>query len=200
MRLITALLILISSNAFAQQDTVYPAGCYMSIEELQTKAPTKHCRLQVSTKKGGTFLGFEANDYTLSSADKCFSKKDIRDMFAYSDGNVLYLNGAKHDLQGAYVQIVMRGKNYMAFLGARSTGEAFATMLMGSGSVENSEAGKRYLYALDMKTGKSYYADEDYMSKMLTAYPDLKALYDKEANKGADETLLKYLNLCNQAK
>lgn len=202
MRQLLLLLTLIATlQAAAQQDTVYPAGCYMSIEELQTKAPTKHCKLQIGIKKGGSFLGFESNDYTLSSNNDCLSKKEIRsDMFAYCDGKDLYLNGNKHDLQGAYVGIVLRGPAYMVFKGARSTGEAFGTLLLGSGSVENSEAGKRYLYVLDMKTGKSYFASADYLLSILAAWPDLKKQYEAETNKEGEETVLKYITLCNQSK
>lgn len=192
---------LLCCSVFAQQDTVYPAGCYMSIEELQTKAPGKHCRLQVSIKKAGNFMGFESNDYAISSANDCLSKKEIRsDMFAYSDGQNLYLNGNKHDLQGAYVSIILRGANFMAFRGARTSGEAFATLLMGNGSVENSEAGKRYLYIMDMKTGKSGYASAGYLLSILAPWPDLQKQYEAETNKEAEETVLKYINLCNLAK
>ena len=202
MRQLLLLLTLIATlHVAAQQDTVYPAGCYMSIEELQTKAPTKPCKLQIGINKGGNFLGFESNDYTLTSSNDCLSKKEIRsDMFAYCDGKNLYLNGNKHDLQGAYVGITLRGSNFMAFRGARTSGEAFATLLMGSGSVENSEAGKRYLYIMDMKTGKSGYASAEYVLAALAPWPELQKQYQAEANKESEETILKYINLCNQTK
>jgi hypothetical protein len=194
-------LLTVCSKVFAQQDTVYPAGCYMTIEELKTKTPSKHCRLQVGEKQAGAFLGFGANDYVLTSTDKCFSKKEIRsDMFAYSDGTHLYLNGGKQDLQGAYVGVIARGNNFFAFNGTRTTQEAVGALLMGGEATTGTEAKGRYLYVMDVKTGKSFYATPEYMDKILESYPALKKQYDAEINKGADETMLKYINLSNQVK
>ncbi len=201
--IVSLMLALFCSKAIAQevQDTIYPAGCYMSLEELQTKAPSKQCKMQIAEKQGGTFLGFGGNDYTLSSPDKCLGKKEIRgDMFAYSDGTYLYLNGGKQDLQGAYVGVILRGNKYLAFRGTRTTQEAIGAMLMGGAATTGTEAQGRYLYVLDMKTGKSLYATAEYMAQILADYPDLKKQYDSETGKEEDETMLKYINLCNQVK
>lgn len=188
-------------HIFAQYDTTYPAGCYMTLEELQTKVPTKKCKLQVTEKAGGVFLGFGANDYVLQSKDDCLSKRQIRgDMFAYSNGNELYLNGGKQDLQGAYVGVVSRGKNYLVFSGTRTTQEAIGAMLMGGAATTGTEAKGRYLYVMDMKTGKSLYATPEYLDEILSPLPELKKQYDAENAKGSDETMLKYLILCNQAQ
>lgn len=197
--LIFLMLVVSCCRAIAQQDTVYPAGCYMSLEELKTKAPSKHCKLDVAEKQSGVFIGFEANDYTLLSNDKCFSKKEIRsDMFAYCDGTTLYLNGSKQNLQGAYVSVINRGPNYLAFTGTRTTQEAIGAMLMGSAATTGTEAKGRYLYVLNMITGKALYATAENLDEMLAPWPELKKQYDSEAAKESDETMLKYISLCNQ--
>lgn len=75
------------------------------------------------------------------------------------------MNGGKQDLQGAYVGVVSRGKNYLVFSGTRTTQEAIGAMLMGGAATTGTEAKGRYLYVMDMKTGKSLYATPEYLDE-----------------------------------
>jgi hypothetical protein len=180
----------------------YPAGCYMGFSELKNQAPSMHCKLLSEKRTGGEKFILGGNDFSLFAADdKCLSKKEIRnEMLAYSDGDRLYLNGWKMHLQGAYAEVVTQGTKFLAFYGAMTNQEALGTSLMWGIAGGAASAATRYLYIIDLKTGNLYYAVQEYFERMLTDFPELKKLYERETNKESDETMLKYLNLCNQSK
>ena len=56
---------------------------------------------------------------------------------------------------------------------------------------------QRYLYVIDVNTGKLKPLSGKEMYPMLVPYPELKEQYNKEQNRDDREVLLKYVRLIN---
>jgi len=73
----------------------------LSLKELRTKGKIK--------MNGG-------NDYQLNPVDKNVKRKVLKkQVYAYSDGNDLFLNSFKHELQFWYSKVEGENENYFVF-------------------------------------------------------------------------------------
>jgi hypothetical protein len=183
---------------FDQPDRVrnpYPHGCYMSFSELQSKEPSLKCKLRVSERKIGLKVILAGNDFTLSPDEKCISRGRIEnDMWAYSDMSGLYINcnQLKIEKQLGYSRAISYGR-YLAFNKNGVRGifniptanvplpvELPPLVPAALGITGSEDQIKKYLFVIDMNTGKLFWVDSAYLSENLKDYPTLYASFQKE--------------------
>jgi hypothetical protein len=86
-------LFLFSTSLFAQTID-YPKGVYMTYNELMAKKPSKKCEFVIFKRKIYDIKLTGGADFEMQSDKKCIKSKKIKnDVFAYSNGYSLYING-----------------------------------------------------------------------------------------------------------
>ena len=109
-------LLLVSLLQLATAQVKYPVGCYMSFQELRDREPSQKCGLMVLKKSKGEKFVSTANDFTLTGS---LSEQVLKnEMWAYSNGSNLYVNGEKVQLYGDYAEIITDGR-FLAFYGTK---------------------------------------------------------------------------------
>lgn len=212
----TPLLLIITiilSAHLPAQTTQYPKGVYMSFEELQAKTPSQPLELTVTKRTKGNIKMNGGNDYLLTTSSKdiktSFIKKEI---FAYSTGDSLYLNGRPLKVQTWYSKVVREGK-YLIFVGGLSdrTDEMKAEMnntivagalfgAIGGGLAGMTLAQLRYVYALNTQNGEVLAINRSNMEeRLLNSWQELYMLFiiEPEIN---NDVLVKYMGLINEAE
>jgi hypothetical protein len=92
----------------------YPKGAYLSFDELQAMQPSADLDIIVEKRTQGDIVMVGGNDYKLISNDKSIKKKYLRkEVFAYSDGEELFLNCFPLRLYFGYTKILNDGGKYL---------------------------------------------------------------------------------------
>ncbi len=186
----------------------FPAGCYMSFAEIQTKAPSVQCSLKIDKRETDAKVWLGGNDFRLTCADKCISNAKIRStVWAYSNGSDLYINcmKLKKDSQPSFAQIITYGR-YLAFYRNRLSDKVQDAMILGGvvgGAIATGASEKpveQDLFVIDTKTAKLFWVDSNYMTKILKEKPELYNEFIHNGAKANDDAIqLQYIRLLNQA-
>ncbi len=210
MKKITLLLLFVSAVMYFANGQEYPQGVYMSLNDIKEKKPSQNLVLKVNkrTKKDIQFWG--GNDYKLDSDDKkiksSFLKKDI---WAYSDGDALYLNCAQFDAQPWYTKLISDGRWMIFKAGILSKGDALVKQKakakdMGiefNNNVGGADAAMlRFLYVLDKESGKVIAVDVLSMQELLSANQELLNNFNDDPNQMDELVQIRYLELLNNVQ
>lgn len=192
--------------AFGQQHT-YPKGAYMSFEEIVDKTPSQQYALEVEKRTKGDIKMVGGNDYKIISADKAIKTKIIKkEMWAYSDGDTLYLNCFQYKVQPWYAKVISDG-DYLVFRGGLSQhmDEQKKQMEIGFyfGAIGGAMAGAkmamlRFLYVVEKETNEIFTVTPEFLEELLGNNAELLSRFNQESNKESEEILLKYLVLLNE--
>ena len=163
--------VLIAHSATAQEK--YPQGLYMSFGEIVSKSPSVQTdSVKVERRNVGVNGG---NDYKLISQSKTIKKTFKNKVWAYSDGDTLYVNGRNFNVQQGYACAVADGQKYLSIYAATSSSavstatvtSAVAFGLMGAAFMGSAMADVRYYYAIDKTTGKLHLVTIKFLKEVL---------------------------------
>lgn len=185
----------ISVNGRAQ--TSYPKGAYLSLEELRTKSPSLDPNVEIDLRSGADKAMMGGNDFKITSPDQSVGKREIKmEWVAYSDGQVLYLNGFPFEIQSWYCKVESEG-GLLLFKGAMKNNDAaaiaVATGAIGSAAVSGADR----LYILDLRNMEVQQSDKKRCAKYLQSFPAILDEYNTESRTGDADTQLKYLTRIN---
>lgn len=198
-------LFLISLTGFCQFD--YPAGCYMSFDEILDKSPQENHDLIVERRSNGDIKMNGGNDYKLVSEDKSIKRKTLKkEIHAFSLGDTLYLNCLPLKLQTWYTKVLSDGKYFVFIAGIpmdrtmytseMQAGYAFGAL--GGAIAGASIAMQRFLYILDKETKQLSMIDPDVLKSLLADEPDLLQEFKNEGKEPEIGTMVDYLNELNK--
>lgn len=196
-------LALCCNAAFSQLET-YPKGAYASLQEVLEKTPSSDFDVEIERRSKGKIKMVAGNDYQLNPIDKSVKKKFLKkELYAYSDGSSLFLNGKKYEIQFWYCKIEAENDDYLVFRAGLPSNferyglEASNLPYMFGGIIAGISAAKRALirlpYILDKKKDEAYIVSEDDILEYIGGNQDLKEQYDSEPEKGDVDVLMKYL-------
>ena len=189
-------LLLVCGNLFSQ--TSYPIGCYMSLDELLSKAPSQNYNLLIEERTASDIQFNGGNDFKLISEDKTIKKRILkREIWAISDGKNLYLNGIHHKCQQWYSKVEDEGK-YIIFKAAIPNGEAVTAGLLGGAIGGAILAEKRYVYLLDSKSGEISLVKKKNIHEFLSEHNDLLSKYELEEDQKSVDVILNYIKALNR--
>ena len=196
-------LVIINYSIKAQTDT-YPKGNYMNFQEIKDKNSSKNYVVELEKRSKGKIKMNGGNDYQLNPIDKNVKKNVLKkQVYAYSDGNDLYLNSFKHELQFWYSKVDAENENYFVFnagipmnmkrYGMKSSDISY----MFGGIIAGFSAAKKALirlpYVMDKNTQEVILVSEKNIRELMSESTDLIAEYETETEKDNVETLTKYL-------
>jgi hypothetical protein len=203
-----ALFAIIFSTAGFAQGLGYPEGAYMSLEEVLSRTPSQHPDVQVVFRTRGDIKMNGGNDFKLTSDDKTVKRRLLtKDIYAYSDGEILYINCRPLRLQKWYADVLGDGR-YIFFRAGLSNlskemrkkrGETAMVSVMFGGIVGGlaaaEQALERYMYAIDTESGEVMAVDEVVMDALLAPAPELQAAFREEPERRFDASWIKYFGL-----
>jgi hypothetical protein len=206
---ILTLLLTFALSVFAQMEP-YPKGIYRSIEEIRTKSPSEKKDLDVEKRTNGEIKMNGGNDYKLSSSDNTIPKNIIKkEILAYSDGDSLYINCLPLKVQPWYATVLSDGRFLVIRAGLSMNpklqreqlkNRAQLGMLFGAigGGIEGAKrAMMRFVYIVDKESFNITAVSTDYLTELLSPYPDLSENFKNEKEKSNQEIFIKYLCLIN---
>ena len=184
----------------------YPKGIYMSFQELMDKNPSGIYIVELEKRSTGKIKMSGGNDYQLNPVNKNVKKKFLkREVYAYSDGTDLFLNGFKHELNFWYSKVEGENDKYFIFkagtpmnlkrYGIESESSDISFML--GGVMGGLSAAKRALirlpYIMDKNTQEVILVSKENIKELISESTELIDEYEKEMDKDSVETLTKYL-------
>lgn len=181
----------------------YPQGCYMSLEEILNKTPSRKMDIEMvkRTKKDIQYTG--GNDFMLVAPNKKIKKRVLKkDIWAVSDGVDLFLNGYRMGIFTWYAKVEEYGP-HLIFRAAGPPVKVDAAALILGGAIGGAIAGAkaatiRYIYIFNTETGKVRRAIKKTMPSILADYPDLLAAFEAEEDKYSIEVLKSYMQQLNK--
>jgi ABC-type uncharacterized transport system permease subunit len=202
--LLLAVVLIIGNQVFAQDN--FPKGTYLSFEEILNKLPSQQYDLKIERRTIGDIKMNGGNDFKLVSPDKSIDKKFLKkEIWAYSNGDTLFLNCFQYKVQPWYANVISDGK-YLVFKGglSQNIAEQKKQMQMGAyfgaigGAIQGAKlATLRFLYAIDKKDNKIIMVTPDNMIELLNGSDDLLHQYENESDKENEQVFIKYLQLLN---
>ena len=148
---------------YIKAQTSYPAGIYMSWEELQKKTPSQHFAVKIEKRTQGDIAMVGGNDYKPITTDKKIKQKVLKKkVWAVADSSGLYLNCIHHKYQAWYAKVVEEKDGFLIFMAGISKKEAAAKTTSAGvfgGPIGGSVAGvkmakMRCMYQMNMSTGE----------------------------------------------
>ena len=174
----------------------YPKGVYTSFEALKSMQPAANYNIVVEKKTHGNIVMNGGNDYRLISTDKTLKKKYLREeLFAYSDGETLFLNCFPLRLSFDYTKVLNDGSKYFVFRATFSQDQDMSYMFGTIGGAFL--ATERYLYAYEKSTGNVILITTEALKKLLKDNETLLEEYLNEKNNKDEAIQLKYLLMLN---
>lgn len=201
----------------------FPAGCYMSFEELKEHKPSVASRIKIYHeftvyKDSDTFsLGYQLVPLKNSIVSRSDLKKSV---FAYSNDTDLYINcrlvGLKPNVDNfsnEYVKVITNGRFLCFFYNERQEyneiyAPAVLALFITVAQVIDAATAKRkgdYIiyepfFVIDMEQAKRYRVDSAYLEKVLVDYPEIQDKFKSEPYKNDIVTQLSYFNRMNEEK
>jgi hypothetical protein len=189
------------------QDMQFPKGAYMSFQEIISKSPSRQYNLIVERRTKGDIKMNGGNDFKLVSPDNSIAKSILKkEIWAYSLGDTLYLNGFQYKIQPWYADVISDGK-YLVFKGGLSqyVDEQKRQMQMGymfgavGGAIQGAYlATLRFLYVIDKESNKIFTVTPEKMEELLKSNNELLVQFRNEVKKEDEALLIKYLKVLNE--
>jgi hypothetical protein len=179
----------------------------MSFDEIVNKKPSEQFDLEVIKRTAGDIKMVGGNDYKIESKDKSVKKSVLKkDIWAYSDGDTLYLNCFQYKVQPWYARVISDGDYLVIRAGlSQQSDEQKAQMQMGYyfGAIGGAIAGAklamlRFLYVIDKNTNEIFTVTPESLETMLADDKDLSFQFRNETEKESEEILMKYVKLLNE--
>ena len=204
-------LLVFIGQCFGQQVN-YPAGGYMSLEELKNKQPSIAKNFVVRKRTRDAINAAGGSDYMVISPDKSVKKNFIKKkLFAVSTGDSLYINCYFHGIQKWYSKVISAGEIFL-FYGPMNDGDMDVAnskvtdyaIMGGIIGVGLSGIGKivdmRFLYVLDTTEPFPIArpVNEAIIRQVLEPYPLYLYQYENDPEKEKSETILHYLKMVNE--
>ena len=197
-------LLLVMNYTLKAQIETYPKGIYMSFQEVKEKKPSENYIVELEKRSKGKIKMNGGNDYQLNPVNNNVKKKVLkREVYAYSDGNDLFLNSLKHELQFWYSKVEGENDNYFIFnagtpMNLKRYGmESSDISYMFGGIIAGFSAAKRALirlpYIMDKNTQDVILVSEKNIRELMGESTDLIAEYEKETEKNNIEIITQYL-------
>jgi hypothetical protein len=181
----------------------FPKGLYMSLDEVKKRTPSLKCSVIVEEQSEEVKVWMETNDYKLLPEGKCISQHKLKKkVWAYSDGEQLYINCRIVKLQSWYAKILTAGR-FLAFYENRVSQNikdaAVLGGLIGAHVAINSTQKPidRYLQVIDLKESMRYFVDSVFVKRALAEHLELLQKFETEVDKNSHKTLLAYLQMIN---
>ena len=208
------LAVFLSSPAFeAFAQPVYPAGGYVSLDELRNRQPSVNADFIANLRSEPEKEKDSGNDYYITAPQNGIDAVTIaNDLYAVVIKDTVYLNTRALKLPYGYSKALTSGK-YLAFktmfreikkrrlMDKDTPGIGiYLGDLTGPESVfaKRKPAGT-YLLVLDTETAGLYLLDRNYILHLLKNFPDLEYLFSLEPEQSKEETLISYLQKVNSA-
>ncbi len=195
-------------SGYTQAEQIkYPEGAYLSFEELVNKAPSRQLNLQIAKRTRSDIAIAGGNDYKLVTEDKSIKRSVLRkEILAWSTGDTLYLNCLPYKVQPGYAKVISDGDLLVIKAGISSNPKEYKEQMQSAavfGATVGALAGVqldliRFVYAIDKKTNKITRINDQAMRQILAPKPELLNLYEEDANKNGQETLIRYLKRFNE--
>ncbi len=173
----------------------YPKGIYLSFDELKSMQSSAVLDVYIEERTQEDIVMVGGNDYKLTSNNKSVKNSYLRkDVFAYSDGDNLFLNGLRLRLFSGYIKVLNDGDKYFVFRASVSQ-DGYNNMYGGIGGA--AQATQRYLYVYDKSTGIVTPITTETLKNLLEDNVTFLEEYLSERNKETEEIQLKYLIMLN---
>lgn len=212
MKKTTLLLTFLMITLYSTSQGLYPKGCYMSFEEVKSKSPSENYQLTIEKRTKSEIKMNGGNDYQLVSTDKSVKRKVLKkEIFAYSDGDTLYINCLKYLLQSWYSQVISDGR-YLVFIAGipmlkdmqSKALQQDVQMSVMFGAVGGAFAGaelamRRYLYIVDKELNVVKLVNQEVVKEVLKDSPHLLEQYNLESKPNETDIQVKYLKLVNSS-
>lgn len=211
-KIVLIFVICLFNHTLIAQTESYPHGIYMSFQEVMDKSPSENPVVELEKRSQGKIKMNGGNDYQLNPVDKNVKTKTLkREVYAYSNGDDLFLNSFKHELQFWYSKVEGENDRYFLFNAAipmnmkRYGMESSDISYLFGGIIAGFSAAKKALirlpYLMDKSTQDVILVTEKNIGELMKDATELVAEYEKEAKKEDVETLNKYLlNWINKKK
>lgn len=202
-KLITILFcIFLSICAFSQ--TTYPKGKYVSIDDLVKKEVLKEAFV-VKARDEEDIKIHGGNDYDVFVFNEKHKEYElIKNVFAVSDGNTLFLNGKSVKNTKRFCKVIQEGSRFLVYVVSIQKGDysSLGVMFGLIGVIASAAASKdndinRYPFVLDLKNNRSEPLTKELIYKNLLQYPALLKQFESERNKNDVKIWLQYLNKMN---
>ena len=205
----SVMLVLFLKLNLAAQTGNYPKGAYMGIDEIRSKSPSEALDLNVIKRTPGDIKMAGGNDYKLATDDKTIKGKTLRkELWAYSNGDILFINCLQYKLQPWYAAVINSGR-YLVFKGGipmdnKMYKSEMAVTAVAFGAIGGAFTGaklamKRFLYALDLETDTVKMIVPETLKALLADRPELLEQYNQEKVLEDETVQIKYLTLLNQS-
>ena len=203
--LIITLLLVFNICAFGQ--TKYKKGIYLTFEEIIQNNPSADYNVELEKRTETEIKKNEGNDYKLNPLDKSIDRGLLeKRVYAYSDGDNLYLNSTKLQLNKWYVK-VLSDKKYFIFKGSfphnyTEYGINFDLLPymfgglggeLGGGLCPKNIIKFRFPYIMEKSTKKITFVSKNNIDKILSTNKELLDRYKQNPNKQKIDTILRYL-------
>ena len=198
------------TTSFSQENN-YPKGIYMNFDEVINKRPSKDYNVELEKRSVAKIKMNGGNDYQLNSRDKSVKRKVLKkQVYAYSDGNKLYLNCFKHKVQTWYSEI-LSDQDYFIFKASiplqtqkfnYKIKELTNGKFIGFGGAFTGMklAMLRFPYILNKKTQKVSLITNKNIRDFISSNRVLLSRYEKEPNKNDLDIIMSYIIEWNETK
>jgi hypothetical protein len=206
LNLILAFFLLNGLNVNSQTNH-FPKGAYMSFDEIISKNPSKQLDLKVVKRTMGDIKMVGGNDYKIETLDKTIPKKTLKkEIWAYSQGDTLYINCIQFYMQTWYAPLISDGKYLVLKAGLSNyVEEQKKQMELGysfgaiGGAFQGAKlATLRFLYVIDKNTKTAITVTTEKMQEFLKERNDLLTQFNNESKKDDEQVFIKYLKLLNE--
>ncbi|HKR04606.1 MAG TPA: DUF6563 family protein, partial [Bacteroidia bacterium] len=163
------LLLILFYNGFGQ-NTVYPRGGYINIQEIQTKTPSITDSFRISLRKPNDIIKRGGNDYEADyKKDHVGKWRKENKIYAISTGEHLFLNCAQINLPQGFTNVLDEGPFLLFECATPRAKKHKQTTLAGPGSANTTILGvgmsvktiddakllrKKIFYCLETNTGE----------------------------------------------
>jgi len=196
---ILPLIILCATNICFGQSAKFPNGVYLNQEQLKTHTPAYDANLEILKRTSGDIFMMGGNDYKIKSHIDSINKSYItKKMVAYVRNDSVFLNCVPYKLQTWYTLCIGTIGNYITFKACMSFERAKKIALYGGGLGSGAAAAKRYLYVLNLTTGKVDELTEKTMLELLKDKPELLLKYKENTDRESEDRIMEFINLLNQ--
>ncbi|MBK8498090.1 MAG: hypothetical protein IPL52_04555 [Flavobacteriales bacterium] len=136
----------------------FPRGAYLTIDELRARTPSVPFQFNILRRTKGDIVMNGGNDYKVEATNDTLKKKFfVREIYAISTGDTLFLNCFVLELQKWYATAYLSGDSLVFDAGIPMNQDIGPGPMFGAmgGAIGGAQAAKvRYRYSLDLNTGK----------------------------------------------